>query len=130
MAKLVTTNDVLKEVFAEEFPEDVRIKSMLDSKKLSIKNPQNILESISVHRGELSVIFLAKEINSICVIDDKIGRALAKSLKVKTIYSAALVVEALKKKMARNFIDAMIANGWRCDVAAYKEILAKIEGVK
>ncbi|MBI5253098.1 MAG: DUF3368 domain-containing protein [Euryarchaeota archaeon] len=43
-----------------------------------------------------------------------------------------MVVEALVKKIitkqeAKNFIDKMIANGWRCDVETYREILAKIE---
>ena len=133
--ELITTNDVLKEVLAEEFPENVRIKSMLNSKKLSVKNPKSILEGIGTHEGELSVISLAKETNSICIIDDRIGRAFAKSLKVKTIYSTALVVEASKKKIitkqeARNFIDKMIVNGWRCDVATYSVILAKIEGIE
>jgi len=94
---------------------------------LRIFQTKSILEGTGAHKGELSVISLAKETNSICVIDDRIGRALAKSLKGKTIYSAALVVEALKKQEAKNFINKMIANGWRCDVETYKEILAQIE---
>lgn len=131
-AELITTEEVLKEIFAADFPENVRIKNMLNSKRLVVKNPKSILEGTGAHKGELSVISLAEETNSICVIDDRIGRAFAKSLKGKTIYSAALVVEALVKKIitkqeAKNFIDKMIANGWRCDVETYREILAKIE---
>lgn len=119
-AELITTEEVLKEIFAADFPENVRIKNMLNSKRLVVKNPK-------AHKGELSVISLAEETNSICIIDDRIGRAFA-----KTIYSAALVVEALVKKIitkqeAKNFIDKMIANGWRCDVETYRDILAKIE---
>jgi|GEM_PF-4863634 len=132
-AELITTSEVLKEVLAEEFPENARIKGMLNSKKLSIENPKSALEETRIHKGELSVISLAKETNSICVIDDKTARAFAKSLKVKTIYSAALIAEASKKKLvttqeAVSFIDKMISNGWRCDVESYMEIRGKIEG--
>lgn len=133
-AELITTDEILRELLAGEFPENVRIKNMINSKKLNVKNPKHILEGLDVHKGELSAISLAKEENSICVIDDRIGRIFAKSLKIKTIYSVTLIIESLKKKKitkqeARNFIDAMIANGWRCDVETYKEIVARIERV-
>jgi len=133
-AELITTSEVLEEVLAEEFPENARIKGMLNSKKLSIENPKSALEETSIHKGELSVISLAKETNAVCVIDDKTARAYAKDLKVKTIYSASLIVEALGRKLitkqkAVSFIDKMITNGWRCDVETYKEIRSKIEGM-
>lgn len=134
-AEIITTGEVLKEIFAADFPENVAISNMLGS-KLKVENPKNILKgSFALHKGGLSVISLARETDSIAVIDDRVGRAFAKSLKVKTIYSAARVIAELTKKImtrreAKNFIDPMIANGWRCDVTAYKEILAKIEGAK
>lgn len=132
-AELVTTEEVLKEIFVGDFPENVAISSMLKS-KLKVINPKNVLKGgFGIHRGELSVISVARETNSVAVIDDKIARALAKSLKVKTAYSAALIFEALEKDIitkreAINFVDKMIAGGWRCDVETYRVILAKLEG--
>lgn len=134
-AELITTEEVLKEIFIADFTENVAISNMLKN-ELKVENSKNILKgNFGIHIGELSVISLARETNSIAVIDDKIGRTFAKSLKVKTIYSAALILEALVKKIitkqeAKNFIDKMIANSWRCDVATYREILVEIEGIK
>lgn len=134
-AELTTTEEVLKEIFAADSPENAAISNMLKS-GLNAENPKSILKGgFGIHKGELSVMSLARETNSIAVIDDRLGRAYAGSFKVKTIYSAALIIDAWAKKLitkreARNFIDKMVANGWRCDVITYKEILAKIEDVK
>lgn len=133
-AKLITTEEVLKEIFAADSPENAAISNMLNT-GLSVENPKSILKGgFGMHQGELSVISLANETDSIAVIDDSLGRAYAKSLKVKTVYSATLVIEAAERKIitkeeAKKFINKMIENGWRCDVITYKEILSKIEGV-
>ncbi len=135
--EITTTDEVLKELkITEGFLENAAINRMVESGNIRAANPKKLLPIVKgTHVGEVSVISLAKESNSVAIIDDAVGRSYASSLNVKVFHSTFLIIRALIKKIitkqeAKNFLDKMIANGWRCDVAAYKEILAKIEGIK
>ncbi len=132
--EIITTHEVFKELkIAEDFPENAAIKRLIESKNIRVEDPKKLLPiAKGTHIGEVSVISLAKETNSVAIIDDVSGRSYASSLNVKVFHSTFLIIRALVKKIitkqeAKNFIDKMIANGWRCDVETYREILAKIE---
>lgn len=134
--ELITTEEVLKEIFAADFPENAAIKKLIESEKIKVKNPQNTKPVIGgTHIGEVSVIFLASEMGAIAIIDDELGRAYATSLGVKVFYSTFLIIRAvvrtlISKQEAMVYIDKMIEKGWRCDVSTYKEILSKIQSIK
>ncbi len=134
--EIITTSEVLKEIkLEEEFVENATIKSLVESKKIKIENPKSMEKMIGGTRaGEISVISLAKETNSIAVIDDALGRMYAQSLNVEVIYSTFFIFRALKKKLiqkqeAIDLINKMIKNSWRCNVETYTKIINKIEKI-
>ncbi len=134
--ELFTTDEILKEIRVDEdLFENVTIKDLIKSGNIKIKNPKKIRKIVKgTHIGEVSVISLAEETDSIAVIDDRLARAYGKSLNLTVVHSTFLVFRALKKKVidkrrAIDIINTMIDNGWRCDITSYKEIIAKIEEI-
>lgn len=135
--EIITTEEVLKEIkLDEDFVENIAIKDLIKTGKIKVENPKGMKKVVTgTHTGEVSVISLAKESNSIAVIDDTIGRAYAESLGVEAFYSLFFIFRALKKRVIKrqeaiDFINKMIANGWRCDIETYQKIISKIERSK
>jgi predicted nucleic acid-binding protein len=135
--EIITTGEVLKEIKLDEnFVENIAIKDLIRAGKIRIENPKSMKKIVTgTHTGEVSVISLAKETNSVAVIDDAIGRAYAESLNVKTVYSTFFIFRALKKRVIKrqkaiDFINKMIVNGWRCDIETYQKIISKIGRTK
>ena len=130
--EIQTTEDILKEIKIDEDQyENATIRDLIKTGKIKVKNPKKKRKTVKgTHTGEISVISLAEETNSIAVIDDSLARAYAKSLDLTVAHSTFIIFQALKKKAfdkqkAIDIIDKMIDNGWRCDIESYKEILKK-----
>lgn len=134
--EVLTTGEILKETKVDkDLFENAAIRDLIKSGQIKVKNPKKMRKIVKgTHIGEVSVISLAEETDSIAVIDDNLAMAYAKSLGLTAVHSTFLIFRALKKKVidkhrAIDLINRMIDNGWRCDVGSYKEILSKIEGL-
>jgi len=135
--ELFTTGEVIEELKLNEpgYPENQIITRLIEDKILGISNPKKALKVIDgTHKGEASVIALAREKAAIAVIDDRIARLYAKAFRVKTVHSTFLVFLALKKGLiskqkAKDIIDSMIDAGWRCDVETYKNVFQIIDSI-
>ncbi|MFQ5887640.1 MAG: DUF3368 domain-containing protein [Candidatus Hydrothermarchaeales archaeon] len=134
--ELLTTGEILKEIRVDEdLFENAAIRDLIKSGKIKVENPKKLRKTVKgTHIGEVSVISLAEETDSVAVIDDILARAYTKSLDLRAVHSTFLILRALKKKVigkrrAIDIINRMIDNGWRCDVESYKEILSKIDGI-
>jgi predicted nucleic acid-binding protein len=136
--KLWTTGEVAKELRLEDggYPENQIISKLIEEEVLVVSDPKKTLKiARGIHKGEASVITLAKEKGAVAVIDDRVGKLYGESLGVKTVHTTFLVFLALKKGLmakqkAKDFIDSMIDAGWRCDVETYKNILRAIDGLE
>jgi predicted nucleic acid-binding protein len=134
--KLRTTVEVVKELRLEDggYPENQIVSKLIEDKILVVSDLKKTPKTPNgVHKGEASVITLAKEKRAVAVIDDRIGKLYGEGLGVKTVHTTFPVFIALKKGLiskekAKDFIDSMIDAGWRCDVETYKNIHGAIEG--
>jgi len=98
--KLWTTGEVVKELRLEDggYPENHIIAKLIEDKILVISNPKKIPKTPNgVHKGEASVITLAKEKGAVAVIDDRVGKLYGEGLGVKSVHSTFPVFTALKK---------------------------------
>lgn len=133
--ELFTTNEVLKELKLEDpgYVENEIIKKLLDEGVIQAMDSGRKIRPIKgVHNGELSVISLAMEKEAIAVMDDKPARFYSKSLGLDTVYSTFFIFMGIKKRLiskknARDYVDMMIEEGWRCDVESYKNLIKVIE---
>lgn len=136
-AEFLTTEEVAGELKLGEpgYPENQIIRRLIEDEILEISNPKKALKVIDgTHKGEVSVIALAREKTAVAVIDDRIARLYAKGLGVKTVHSTFLLFLALKKGLiskqkAKDVVNSMIDAGWRCDVETYKNVLQVIDDI-
>lgn len=132
---LETTPQVIAEISIgrERYWEAAVITALLKSKTLSVKESTG--KKIEVPKGlsaaDASVVFLAKKLGAIAVLDDSPARNYAISLQVKTIHSTTLLIECVRLKIippqtAENLLDEMVSNNWHCDIKTYKTIIQAI----
>ncbi|ORX22952.1 nucleotide-binding protein [Thermoanaerobacterium sp. PSU-2] len=81
----------------------------------------------SLHKGEVEVMILAKEINAdLCIIDDYLARQHSKSLGLVVSGTLGILVKAKEKgiiKRVKPVVDDMIRKGFYIDKKLYNEIL-------
>jgi predicted nucleic acid-binding protein len=133
--ELFTTKEVLEELGLEDkgYPENNIISGMIEDGAIKVLKAEEKLPKVKgIHRGELSVIALAREIEGIVIIDDRAGKVYARTLGIKSFHSTFLIFLAVKrgilsKEEAKNIVDYMIDSGWRCDVETYRNILRVLQ---
>ena len=87
-----------------------------------------------LHRGEIEVLSLAKEMNGIAITDDSIAREIGEILGVKvhgTLYLIFLMIERgkMNKRTAVDKVDEMIKKGFRLSAEVYSEFLKLIDSI-
>jgi predicted nucleic acid-binding protein len=103
-------------------------------KVVETKN-QNFLESLletkGLHTTDAEVLALASELGGIAVIDDEVARKTARIYGISyvgTPYILRAVSQGLiTKERAKQAINEMIFEGWRCSVESYAKIMDAIE---
>ncbi len=133
--ELFTTKEVLEELRLgdKRYPENSIISRLVEDGVIGVLKADKKLPGVKgIHRGELSVIALAREIDGIAIMDDRAGKIYARALRIKSFHSTFLIFLAVKrgilsKKEARNIIDYMIDSGWRCGVETYRNILKVLQ---
>jgi predicted nucleic acid-binding protein len=97
LLKLLYGEVLITDIIAKEFDEPIPDWIIIYPIKL---NENVFLFEKSIDKGEASVIMLALEIpNSIIIIDDFKGRALAKELGIKVTGTIGIIITAKNKKL-------------------------------
>jgi predicted nucleic acid-binding protein len=97
LLKLLYGEVLITDIIAKEFDEPIPDWIIIYPIKL---NENVFLFEKSIDKGEASVIMLALEIpNSIIIIDDFKGRALAKELGIKVTGTIGIIISAKNKKL-------------------------------
>ncbi len=86
----------------------------------------------SLHKGEVEVLFLAKKLNGIAIIDEKPARAVGKILGIEVRGSVYLLMLLFKnglmsKKEVVNAFKSMVKTGYRLSSRDFAIIIEKLE---
>ncbi|ABY93716.1 MULTISPECIES: DUF3368 domain-containing protein [Thermoanaerobacter] len=97
-------------------------------KVVNIKNKEaKQFFPVSLHKGEIEVMILAKEINAdLCIIDDYLARKHAKNLGLTVTGTLGVLVKAKEKnilKEVKPVMDEMLEKKFYIDKKLYNEIL-------
>lgn len=100
---LLTTSKVIGEL---SDPESVRFYPAFFERWFKIQEAKEVVIELGAMRqlatvlgsGELSVIFLAKELNAIAVLDDKAARRAAKDCGINVTGTLALLADSIKSQ--------------------------------
>lgn len=133
---------LLKEYFGEvaipkEVYEEVVIRggNLFGAKEVSNSNwikviePENriAVDSLSMHlgKGEAEAIILAKEKNTLLIIDDKDGRTMATNIGIQVTGTVGLLMLAAEdgKIDLKKTLEELIASGFRLSKSEYKKII-------
>ena len=143
-ADKITPTSVKHEVVdrgrARGAPEAEALSRLFDGKVIRLMQPkdESFLKSLFAIRGlaiaDAEVLALAKEQRGIAIIDDKLARSVAKVHSIPYSGTAYILISAVEenlisKKQAKNSLDEMIAQGWRCGPEDYAQILRKFDAV-
>lgn len=135
--------ELLKEYFGEvAIPKEVyeevvtRGGNLFGAKEVSNSNWIKVIEpenriavdslSMSLGKGEAEAIILAKEKNTLLIIDDKDGRTMATNLGVQVTGTVSLLMLAAEdgKIDLKKALDELIASGFRLSKSEYKKIIS------
>ncbi|MGI1691864.1 DUF3368 domain-containing protein [Thermoanaerobacter uzonensis] len=82
---------------------------------------------VSLHKGEIEVMILAKEINAdLCIIDDYLARKHAKNLGLTVTGTLGVLIKAKEKKILKEvkpLLDKMLEKNFYIDRKLYSEVL-------
>ena len=132
--ELVYDEVVLKGLERRE-AEATYVNNLIREKKFIVEKTRIKRErKIHLSKGDVEVIFLAREKNATAIIDEIYAREVAESLGVKrhgTLYVILLLLEEKKitKKEAKQYIDGIISSGFYLSIDMYKEVMKKIENM-
>ncbi len=120
-----------------DYPDAVGTSSLVDEGVLEVKIPKSKTADAmarlhkDVHPGEAEVIALAKEMEAIAVIDDRVARAIAKIEGVRVEGSYGVIIRAaangsISREDGEDALGELIASGWRCDAELYAALLKSL----
>ena len=112
---------------------DSAIKQGFITVETTPKTPLYSQLSNLLDKGEAAAIVHAMEINSLLLIDEKLGRNKAKQLGLKIVGTAGLLLIAKQKKIIKKvqpIVMALKQNGYRLSDELIKEILKKAQEIK
>jgi predicted nucleic acid-binding protein len=119
-------------ILEESFSDWLSVKESSDQKLLKR------LEELQIHRGEASIITLAKELHdkekeNILIIDDLAAREIARTLGLKITGTLGIILKALRlsfitKIECKNYIQFLVENTtFRITTTLYSKILKEID---
>lgn len=141
--RLTTTRIVYNEVVVRgaerQVEEAIALGSLFSSSVIEVVEQVDDefvgrLKNSGIHRGEATVISLARELNATAIIDDKRARHVAKILGLRLSGTPQIIIQLIKqglltKQEARKAVDKIIEEGWYCNAKGYSEILKAIDKI-
>ena len=104
-------------------------ESLIERRVLSVKAASKaIARGRGLHRGEVEVISLAKELSGVAVLDDAVARSVARLHDVRVEGTYGMILRSLAEGLisrgdAEEALEKLVASGWRCDVELYAKLL-------
>lgn len=138
-----TTDIVIKEVEAgldKGFQEAIMIRKLVEEKRIIVhkskKHSHNKLAAFGLHKGELTMLLLSKEIDpDIVVVDDRTGIKAAKYLGFKVASTPFLMLKNLQmgkvsKDDLENKLQKLMGFGYHISPGLYVKILNLSKSMK
>lgn len=115
---------------------DKTLRDVAKFMKIEKVSDETLLKSIlrvpEMHRADVEVLVLAKQVGGIAIVDDRVARDMARIYRIKhggTAFSLAFLIvhNLITEEEARIALDDMIRFGWRCSAEKYSKIIRMIE---
>lgn len=138
----LTSPQVKKEVVDEGknrgMPDAMVLEKIFQNNAFKVREPKDqkfitsLLRTKGLHLTDAEVLALAKECDGIAVIDDEVARKTAKIYGVPYVGTPHILMRAVVERLitkgrAKQAINEMIFEGWRCSVETYAKITEAIE---
>jgi len=138
----LTSPQVMREVVDEGknrgVPDAVLLEKMFQNNVFKVTEPKNqtfltsLLRTKGLHITDVEVLALARESGGVAVIDDEVARKTARIYGITYVGTPYLLMRAIvqrliTKERAKQAINEMISEGWRCSIETYTKILDAIE---
>ena len=119
-------------------PDAFIAEELIQQEIIKVKQPRNtafinLLSKIpDLHKAEIYVLALAKELNGIAIIDESIAREIARIYGIEAHGTVYLILQLvyrgkIPKKKAKEAIDKMIQAGWRLTAEEYTKLTRELE---
>ncbi|MEA1924819.1 MAG: DUF3368 domain-containing protein [Candidatus Altiarchaeota archaeon] len=107
-------------------------KGVFQVKDIKEKTLLKKLQKSPLHLADIETLTLAKELDGVAIIDEKLGKTIADIKEVEnrgTIFILFRLLESglLDGKDLREKLDEMIGEGWRCSTELYAIVLEELE---
>jgi len=138
----LTSPHVKKEVVDEGkrkgVPDAIILEKMFKNNVFKVTEPKNkkflasLLETRGLHITDAEILAIAKERDGTAVIDDEVARKTARIYGISYVGAPYILMKAafqglVTKKRAKQAINEMIFEGWRCSIESYAKIMDAIE---
>ena len=92
------------------------------------------LRDSGVHRGEATVISVARRLNATAVMDDRRARHVARAIGVRLSGTPHIIIRLIEQRVISKHegmraVERVIEEGWYCSAKTYSEIINAIEKV-
>lgn len=110
------------------------LEKMFQNKVLTTKEPRDkeflerLLKTRGLHITDAEVLAVAKELHGIAIMDDAVARKTARIYGISYAGTPYILMRAIKqrliaKEQAKQAINNMVSEGWRCDIETYTKII-------
>ena len=121
-------------------PDAIALEKLFDNGVFKVCKPKDsaflsrLSETRGLHVADADVLALAKEHDSLAVIDDEVARKTAKVYGIEYVGTPYVLVRAvfeglLSKEEAKLAVNDMVSAGWRCSLESYAKIMQLLEKV-
>ena len=121
-------------------PDAIALEKLFDNGVFKVCKPKDsaflsrLSETRGLHVADAEVLALAKEYDSLAVIDDEVARKTAKVYGIDYVGTPYVLVRAvfeglLSKEEAKLAVNDMVSAGWRCSLESYAKIMQLLEKV-
>ena len=140
----VTSPEVKREVVDEGkrrgVPDAIVLEKLFEDRVFQVVELKDkgflsrLLKTKGLHLTDAEVLALAKELDSLAVVDDEVARKTAKVYGIAYVGTPYVLMRAVsdglvKKEKAKQAVNEMISAGWRCNVETYAKIMEVLEKV-
>ena len=119
-------------------PDAIIAEELIQRSIIKVREPTNVdfitlLSAIpDLHKAEIQVIALAKELEGIAIVDESVAREVSRLYNVEAHGTTYLLLrllyrKRLSKKQFNEAIDGMISAGWRLTAEEYAKLTRELE---
>ena len=129
-------SEVVSRGFERGEPEAAYINELVKRKLFFIGKPKTLLDKIPLlSQADMDVLSMAKETNSIAIIDEIYGSDAAEENNIESHGSLYMLFKMIEEKIitrsqAKEILDKLIKCGFYLSIILYKETLDKIDSMK